>query len=113
MAPVALQQLVSTAFGVVDGVMVGGLGQISIDAVTVANKPALLFNGLFFGLTGGAGILLSQYYGAGDRATCRAIFSLELVIGLAMALACCLAMWLVPGPIMGLFTGDAATIALG
>ena len=67
MIPVVLQQLINTLFNVVDTVMVGSLGELAMSAVSVANKPGMIFNGCFFGLTGAGGLMLSQYYGAKDR----------------------------------------------
>ena len=76
MIPVVIQQLINTLFNVVDNVMVGSLDGISMSAVTVANKPFLIYSGVFFGVTGAGGILISQFYGAKDHQQCQRLFSL-------------------------------------
>ncbi|MCL1887915.1 MAG: MATE family efflux transporter, partial [Kiritimatiellaeota bacterium] len=62
MAPVIIQQLVTALFNLVDNVMVAGIGENSMAAVNMANKPVLLYSSLFFGIAGAAGMLLSPYY---------------------------------------------------
>ena len=88
MAPVTVQQLINNLFNMIDNLMVGSLDPsgLAMSAVTVANRPYTIFFGVFFGMTGAAGLLISQYYGARDYKTCRALFALQVVIGLAASL---------------------------
>ena len=86
MIPVVIQQLINTLFNVVDNVMVGSLNGISMSAVTVANKPFMIYSGVFFGVTGAGGILISQFYGANEKKQCQRIFSLEFLIGFIASL---------------------------
>ena len=73
MIPVAVQQLINSLFNMVDNLMVGSLDVmgLAMSAVSVANKPYMIFNGIFFGMTGGAGLMISQYYGAGEKKPAR------------------------------------------
>ena len=115
MAPVAVQQLINNLFNMIDNLMVGSLDAsgLAMSAVTVANRPYTIFFGVFFGMTGAAGLLISQYYGARDVKTCRALFALQLVIGLAASL--CVGLWLAlwPESVMRIFVNDPRTISLG
>ena len=54
MIPVTIQQLINNLFNMTDSLMVGSLdvNGLAISAVTVANKPYLVFFGVFFGLMG-------------------------------------------------------------
>ncbi|MDO4483220.1 MAG: MATE family efflux transporter [Clostridia bacterium] len=113
MIPVIIQQLINTMFNVVDNVMVGGLGPIAMTAVTTANKPYLIYNGMFFGMTGAAGLMLSQYYGAGDDDTCQGLFALEMLLGFLIAGIYGLLLFALPGPLMRIFVTDTATVAMG
>lgn len=113
MIPVVIQQLINTLFNVVDNVMVGSLNGISMSAVTVANKPYMIYSGVFFGLTGAGGLLISQFFGAGNYRQCQRLFSLEMVLGLGASLIFCLILYFFPSPIMALFVQDTQTIALG
>ena len=115
MAPVAVQQLINNLFNMIDNLMVGSLDAsgLAMSAVTVANRPYTIFFGVFFGMTGAAGLLISQYYGARDVKTCRALFALQMVIGLVASL--CVGLWLAlwPESVMRIFVNDPRTISLG
>ena len=115
MIPVTVQQLVNNLFTMAENVMVGSLDieGLAMSAVTVANKPYLIFFGVFFGLTGAGGLMISQYYGANDRHTCQQIFSLQMMLGLAGSLLFFGLLTLFPAQIMGIFVRDGRTIALG
>lgn len=113
MIPVVIQQLINTLFNVVDNVMVGSLNGISMSAVTVANKPFMIYSGVFFGVTGAGGILISQFYGANEKKQCQRIFSLEFLIGFIASLIFCIILYCFPREIMGLFIKDPETIRLG
>lgn len=113
MIPVIIQQLINTLFNVVDNMMVGQLDQLHLTAVSAANKPYLIFSGFIFGLTGGGIILISQYFGAGDRQECQNIFSLEMALCTAISLVFCVVLYFFPTFVMGIFLQDETTIALG
>lgn len=115
MIPVTIQQLINNMFNMVDNVMVGSLdiNGLAMSAVAVANKPYMIFFGVFFGLTGAGGLMISQYYGAGDRKTCQGLFSLQLALGLGTSVLFFVALFCFPRQVMGLFVTDAQTIALG
>ena len=61
--PVALQNLLTYAVGLMDSIMVGSLGEVQLSAVTVAGQPFFLFMMCMFGLSSGACVLISQYWG--------------------------------------------------
>lgn len=115
MIPVTIQQLINNLFNMVDNVMVGSLDieGLAMSAVTVANKPYLIFFGIFFGLTGAGGLMISQYFGANDRKTCQGLFSLQMALGACNALVFMALLFFFPGQIMGIFVSDERTIALG
>ncbi len=64
--PVIFQQLLTACLNMIDTVMVGGLGEISVAAVAVANKLVYVYTLVIFGLCTGLSIFVAQYYGAGD-----------------------------------------------
>lgn len=115
MIPVTIQQLINNLFNMVDNLMVGSLdvNGLAMSAVTVANRPYTIFFGIFFGMTGAAGLLISQYWGAEDRKTCQGLFALQVVIGVLASLVMGLGLKLFPRQIMQLFVSDPRTIELG
>ena len=115
MIPVTIQQLINTLFNMVDNLMVGSLdvNGLAMSAVTVANKPYTVFWGFFFGMSGAAGLMISQYFGARDHRTCQGLFVLQALIGSVAALLVGLALALFPEAIMRIFVADPHTIELG
>ena len=115
MLPVAVQQLINSLFNMVDNLMVGSLDPngLAMSAVSVANKPYTIFTCLLFGLTGGAGLMISQYYGAEEHKTCQGLFSLQVFLSLAISVVFFVLLQLLPRQIMGLFVKDENTILLG
>lgn len=113
MIPVTLQQLINSMFNLVDNIMVARISAVTMSAVTVANKPFLVYIGVFFGFTGAAGLLLSQYYGAGKPQVCQRIFSVEMLFGLLFSLLYSMLLLLFPAGIMRIFVSDATTIDIG
>lgn len=115
MLPVTVQQLINNLFNMVDNIMVGSLDieGLAMSAVTVANKPYLVFFGFFYGLTGAAGLMISQYYGSRDKKSCQGLFSLQMVLGLGIALVFFALLKLFPKSVMNIFVSDERTVALG
>ncbi len=70
--PVVLAELGWMGMGVVDTIMVGPLGPAAIGAAGVGNSMHLGFAIFGMGLLLGLDTLVSQAYGAGDLALCRA-----------------------------------------
>ena len=62
--PIILQQLLIASVQLIDNVMVGQLGESSINAVTIVNQLNFVVMIVTFGVMGGAGIFTAQYYGA-------------------------------------------------
>ncbi len=115
MLPVTVQQLIHNMFNLVDNLMVGSLDAqgLSISAVSVANMPVMVFNGFIFGLVGGGGLLISQYYGAQDRKSCQGIFWLQLMIALLNAVVFFSVLFFLPETIMRIYVSAPRTVALG
>ena len=115
MLPVTVQQLVNNLFNVIDNLMVGALDVqgLAMSAVTVANRPVMIFNGFIFGLAGAGGLLISQYYGARDRKACMGIFWTQMALAVLNAAVFFALLFGVPEAIMRIYVTDPQTIALG
>lgn len=59
--PIIIQQLISTSVNVIDTMMVSSLGETSVASIGVANQFFFLFSMSLSGITGGAGIFISQF----------------------------------------------------
>ncbi|MBP3387231.1 MAG: MATE family efflux transporter [Clostridia bacterium] len=83
--PVALQQLISLAVVMLDNVMVGSLGDVSLSAVSQANQVTVFFTFFVRGISGGAALLISQYWGKKDTERIKQIFSMTFLTTVILA----------------------------
>ena len=111
--PVALQNLLFSSFTLIDTVMIGTLGDLPLAAVGMAGKWSFFSTVVFFGLSSGASVFMSQYFGADDTRGIHRTYGV-LCIGEMLASAVfMLAGLLFPERIIGFFTRDAEAVALG
>ena len=111
--PIALQNMVTSAVGMLDTIMLGQLGEVAMSASSLANQVGFIFMMINFGLTGGAGILTSQYWGREDTDSIRKVMSLTYRISLAIAVLFAIGASFFPGMLMRIFTQDEAIIYEG
>ena len=87
--------------------MVGSLGEVQLSAVTVANQPFFLFMMCMFGLSSGACVLISQYWGKKDIETISKIFGIVIKIALLIGIVVTIVVAIFPRQVMGLYSDDA------
>lgn len=111
--PVAMQQLLNTVVNMIDTLMIGQLGEVSIAAVGLANKVFFVFALLVFGISSGASVLGAQFFGAGDRPNVKRTLGVSLLIGLAGSLLFVIFVRLSPTGVMSIFTPSSETGGIG
>ena len=108
--PIVLQNLVTSTLAMADTFMVGLLGEVPMAGVTIANIPFYALQMFFFGVQSGSAVLISQYWGKGDRKEINRILGLGwLVVGVLSLL---FSAFLMTDPVrfMGLFGNDPAAV---
>lgn len=104
--PVTLQSLLQSSFSMVDQIMIGQLGSVSIAGIGLGGKFASIYTVVLGAVAAAAGIMAAQYVGARDEEGIGRSFYLNLFVGLLLAggfLAVC---GLFPEGIMSLYTQD-------
>ena len=96
--PVLLSQVFQQLYNTVDALIVGRfLGDVALAAVTSSGALIFLLVSFFEGLTLGAGVAISRYFGANDPARVeRAIHTNILVSAISGLLLTGLGVWLTP-----------------
>lgn len=84
--PIALQNLLSTTASMVDTIMIGSQGELSVAAVGICSQITSLFFSCYFGFAGGALLFFAQYWGAKNIRGINRTFSISLLCMLAVAL---------------------------
>ena len=108
--PVALQSMLQSSFSIVDQIMIGQLGSVSVAAVGFAGKFSSIYSVVVAAIGAVAGIMISQYMGQNNKKEIMRSFYLNLLISLGLAIVFTGICILLPEKIMGLYTKDAQTI---
>ncbi|HWQ96659.1 MAG TPA: MATE family efflux transporter [Clostridia bacterium] len=111
--PIALQNLLMTSFRLVDTLMVGRLGDVSIAAVGLAGWASFFVELLAFGMSSGAAVFVAQYHGANNKDGMLRTYGMMLLFMVPLGLVFTLGVGLFPAQVMQLFTDDPALIAEG
>lgn len=111
--PIAIQNLISSSLNMVDTVMIGSLGDVSLAAVGMANQFFFLFIILMFGINSGASIFIAQFWGKRDVQNIRKILGIGLISGGLISIIFTTGAFFVPKLIMNIFSKDNQVIELG
>ena len=111
--PIALQNLLMTSFRLVDTLMVGRLGDVSIAAVGLAGWASFLVELLAFGMSSGAAVFVAQYHGANNRAGILRTYGMMLGFMVPLGLVFTIGVGAFPGFVMRLFTDDPVLVSEG
>lgn len=111
--PVLLQNMINQGVNMMDTIMVGQLGEVSISASSLANQFYVIFTFICMGVSAAGLVLASQYWGAEDYKTVHKVFDLILqliiIVGALMAVVTAL----FPQQIMSMYTDDVDVITEG
>ena len=110
--PIIVQNLISTSVNVIDTVMISSLGEASVASIGVANQFFFLFNMTMSGLTGGAGLFISQFFGKNDTKNIKKITSLSVFLGVLLGLLFLIPAVFLPKLIIHFFSYDPEVIKL-
>lgn len=105
--PVALQSTLQASFSIVDQIMIGQLGSVSVAGVGLAGKFASIYSVIVSAVGVVGGIMISQYLGQKNSREVRRSFFVNLLIALGLAGVFTLLCGGFPSQIMGLYTTDA------
>lgn len=111
--PIALQSLLSFSVNLIDTLMLGQLGEISISASSLGNQVFFIVTMVVNGIASGASVLISQYWGRKDMTSIRKILTYAYMTAIGFAVIAAFMAICMPGYVMRLFTTNEAVIAQG
>lgn len=111
--PIAMQNLITFAVSMIDTLMVGSLGEVQLSAVSIANNLFFVLMILMFGLAGGSNIMISQYWGKGDKKAIHKILAIMYRVCITITIVFIFIAIFIPSKFMGIFTTDLAVIEAG
>ncbi len=107
--PVALQSMLQSSFGMVDQIMIGQLGEVSVAGVGLAGKFTSIYLVIVSAVAAVAGIMISQYLGQEKSAEVRRSFFTNLALAAVIAGLFTAVCAFFPETVMRAYTKDAAT----
>ena len=111
--PVAMQSVITTGVNLVDTIMLGSLGETALFASSLANQFITLFTFLCMGVSIGASVLTSRFWGSQDLFSLKKVITVALRSGVLLALAFTVANVLFSRQIMSLYTQEQPVIDAG
>lgn len=111
--PVVLQAIINQGVNMMDTIMVGKLGEVSISASSLANQFYNIYTFLCMGLSAAGLVLSAQYWGAGDKVAVRKVFDLLIQIIAAASAIFGLLSFFFPREIIAIYTDDKEVIEEG
>ena len=110
--PIVIQNGFTNLASLLDNIMIGQLGTLSMSGVSISNQLFQVFNVSVFGAMSGAGIFLAQFYGRGNRDGVHNCFRIKMLLGILISiLAICIFKVLGPS-LISLYLNDDPTDSL-
>ena len=110
--PIIIQNGITNFVSLLDNIMVGQVGTVSMSGVSIVNGLIFVFNLCIFGASSGAGIFTAQFHGSEDTEGVRHTFRFKFLICLLISLLGCAVFLGLDSQLIGLYLtgdGDAAT----
>lgn len=111
--PVALQNVLTSSFQLVDTLIVSQLGDVTLSSVGMAAQWGWMAGLLSFGLCSGMSVFISQYWGIKNLKGIRRVMGLGIISSLVISLSFLAVAFLAPGWVLGLFNNDPAVVETG
>ena len=100
--PMIIQNTLSNIVGLLDNIMVGQVGTLSMSSVAIVNQILFIFYLCIWGSLAGAGIFSTQFFGKGDMDGVRAAIRFKLITAITILVAA--------GSILFIFGGDLISL---
>lgn len=105
--PIIIQNGIANFVSLLDNIMVGQVGTVQMNGVSIVNQLIFVFNLCIFGATSGAGIFTAQFHGNSDHDGIRNTFRFKILIGLLISAVGLSVFCLFGRPLIGLYlTGE-------
>ena len=111
--PVALQNVLTSSFQLVDTMMVSRLGDVTLSAVGMASQWGWLSSLLCFGLCSGMSVFISQYWGVKNYKGIRRVTGQGLIVAMLLTLGFLSVALAAPEWVLGLFNKDPSVVEAG
>ena len=111
--PIAMQNVLTSSFTLVDTMMVSRLGDVTLSAVGMAGQWGWMSNLIGFGFCSGMSVFVSQFWGVKDLKGIRKVMGITLLTSLLISLCFLMVALCGPGIVLRMFNEDPAVLEVG
>ncbi len=111
--PIALQSLITVGVNMMDTIMVGRVGETELSAVSLANTFINIYHILCMGLSMGASVMVSRFYGMKNQLDMRKSVAIMFRLTILIASLFVLFTLFAPEMIMRIYTSEEPIIEKG
>lgn len=111
--PIALQNLLATTASMVDTIMIGSRGQLSVAAVGICSQIGSLFFSSYYGFSSGSILFFSQYWGEKNERGINKTFGISFICMSFVSVAFMLAAVIRPDFLLSVYTDKQSIIDAG
>ena len=105
--PIIIQNGFTNLASLLDNIMIGQLGTLSMSGVSITNQLLQVFNVTIFGAMSGPGIFMAQYFGKKDQEGVQHCFKIKLMIGTLIAFIGILLFLFLGNQLISLYLNDS------
>ena len=110
--PIVIQNGFTNLASLLDNIMIGQLGTLSMSGVSITNQLLQVFNVTIFGAMSGPGIFMAQFYGKRNKEGVENCFRIKLIIGIIIALLAIFLFYTFGQQLISLYLNDNPTDSL-
>ena len=107
--PIIIQNGIGNFVSLLDNIMIGQVGTVQMNGVSIVNQLIFVFNLCIFGATSGAGIFTAQFHGCKDHEGVRNTFRFKILIGLLLSAVAVAVFLLFGDPLIRLYLQGEGT----
>ena len=111
--PVIGENLLETLLGIIDTLLVSGLGAVAIAGVGSALQVLFFLISALSALAVGSSVLVAQAFGAGDTARASKLARQSILWSVVCSIPLALLGWIFAGPVVGVFGTEPAVTRIG
>ena len=111
--PIAVQNMLTSSFAIVDTLMVSRLGDVALSSVGMAGQWSWFMSIVSFGICSGMSVFASQYWGIKNYKAMRRVLGISLLFITVLAAIFFFPAFLAPEKVISIFNKEASVIASG
>lgn len=111
--PIAVQNMLTSSFAIVDTLMVSRLGDVALSSVGMAGQWSWFMSIVSFGICSGMSVFASQYWGIKNYKAMRRVLGISLLFITVLAAIFFFPAFLAPERVISIFNKEASVIASG